>query len=690
MPYLVVENFNGGLDTRKSVLTAPPGTLQVATNCHINRGGEIEKRKAFVLKSVLPANSFGFHAVRGNLYTFGSVASGSLSPALPAGVNYQRLQHPTGAAAMTDLIWAENFDGKIYAIAEYGDGNIYHFYDGTRVTTWDSIAASVASNANVAARLAERIDLQAAYTAAAVSNVVTITAAVAGTAFTYAQSTLNGGSNSDETIALAETVKNVKAVTEVLATASFRVVGGSSGGGNQVTSITIGGVEVLGSAVAWGTSDAVTASAVATQINTYTSSPNYTAAAVGNLVTISAPAGTGATLNGLTVTITPGGTVAVSPSSTTTAGGVTAVSAVAQVVTATIDGTFEAADTFTITLDGNDYTVSGAASGTGLTAKTLRNKIYSTTSSLVYFCANGTPTTWGSGTGSGFINMSNQDGGSEELTATGVYQSNLAVFSKRAIQIWYIDVDPLANRQLQVLPNIGTASPKSVVSIGDSDVLFLAQTGVRSMRARDSSNSASVYDIGTPVDDLIANDISDLSEDQVANALGIIEPRDGRYWLVLGSKIYVFSFFATSKVSAWSIYEDDFTPVAMATIDKRLYIRGDDDNYYIYGGDDGTTYDDCEVEVVLPYLSAQAPATMKEVQGVDVACEGEWSVYVGTDPTVPEERDLSHIITNSTFGLGRLQDTGQTTHIGLRFVSAAPGYARISSVMVHYLPEEAG
>jgi hypothetical protein len=687
VPYILVEDFRGGLDTRKSVLTAPPGTLQRAINCHINRGGELEKRKAFVLKNALPANSFGLHAVRGNLYVFGSVAQGSLAPALPAGVNYQRLQHPTGAAAMSGLIWAENFDGKIYAIAEYADGNIYHFYDGTRVTSWDSIAASVASNNNVASRLAERIDLQAAYSAAAVGATVTITAAVAGTAFTYSASTTNGGSNPDQAITLTETVANVEEVDEVLATASFRVVGGSAGGGNQVSSITVGGVDVLGAAVAWATSDAATASAVAAQINTYVSSPNYTASANGNLVTISAPVGTGASANGLTVTITVGGSVSVSPSSTTTAGGVTAVSPVAQVVEAAVSGTFEASDTFTITLDGGAYTVSGAASGTGRTAKTLRNKIYSTASSLMYFCANGTPTSWGSGTGSGFINMSNQDGGSEDLTALGIYQSNLAVFSANAVQIWYIDVDPLANRQLQVLPNIGTEAPKSVVSIGDSDVLFLAATGVRSMRARDSSNSASVYDVGTPIDDVLSNDLSDLTEEEQAAALGIIEPRDGRYWLAIGDRIYVFSYFATSKVSAWSIYEPGFSPTDFAVIGKRLYVRGDDDNYYVYGGDAGATYDDCEVDVILPYLSAQAPATMKEVEGIDIACEGRWEVYVGTDPLQPDERVLSHIVTNSTFSIGRLQDIGQTTHVGLRFVNNTAGYARISSVMVHHQAE---
>ena len=38
----------------------------------------------------------------------------------------------------------------------------------------------------------------------------------------------------------------------------------------------------------------------------------------------------------------------------------------------------------------------------------------------------------------------------------------------------------------------------------------------------------------------------------------IHEPKDGRYLLAIGSKVYVFSYFPSSKVSAWSIYEPGF------------------------------------------------------------------------------------------------------------------------------------
>src|SRR3546814_6658779 len=85
---------------------------------------------------------------------------------------------------MTGIIATENFDGKIYAIAEFSGGDIFHFYDGERVTAWDTIATTVADSDGVATVLASRVNARTVYTAAAVGSTITIQAAVAGTPFT--------------------------------------------------------------------------------------------------------------------------------------------------------------------------------------------------------------------------------------------------------------------------------------------------------------------------------------------------------------------------------------------------------------------------------------------------------------------------------------------------------------------------
>lgn len=53
MPYYVIANFANGRDLRRSPETAPSGSLRVLRNAFINEGGEIEKRKAFVLQQDL-------------------------------------------------------------------------------------------------------------------------------------------------------------------------------------------------------------------------------------------------------------------------------------------------------------------------------------------------------------------------------------------------------------------------------------------------------------------------------------------------------------------------------------------------------------------------------------------------------------------------------------------------------------
>ena len=66
MPYLLISDFAGGLDTRKSALTSPAGTLQRLNDCVITPGGEIAKRKAFVQVADL-TGSFGLAATESKI-----------------------------------------------------------------------------------------------------------------------------------------------------------------------------------------------------------------------------------------------------------------------------------------------------------------------------------------------------------------------------------------------------------------------------------------------------------------------------------------------------------------------------------------------------------------------------------------------------------------------------------------------
>jgi hypothetical protein len=86
----------------------------------------------------------------------------------------------------------------------------------------------------------------------------------------------------------------------VKSTGTVTLTGGAAG---SVDSIKVDGVEIMSAPVAFATDLPTTATAVALNITTYTSTPNYTAIAVGSVITISA-ASAGMAPNDLVVTAT--------------------------------------------------------------------------------------------------------------------------------------------------------------------------------------------------------------------------------------------------------------------------------------------------------------------------------------------------------------------------------------------------
>lgn len=141
MPYISINNFKFGLDTRRSQLSAAPGSLIQGLDGHITEGGSFEIRKAFsqVGAVKLPANTFGFERVSGGVVVFGSAAVGGLT--LPAGVTYVQCAHPTDTnKAMTAVLCSCCFGGQAFCIAKFGT-EVYWYLDG------DVILASIAGQA---------------------------------------------------------------------------------------------------------------------------------------------------------------------------------------------------------------------------------------------------------------------------------------------------------------------------------------------------------------------------------------------------------------------------------------------------------------------------------------------------------------------------------------------------------------
>lgn len=686
MAYLTVESFSAGMDRRRERVAGAPGTLWLGKNIHITRGGDIERRKKFVDEYDV-TGTFGVASLRSQLYTFGS---DDLSASMPNGVLYQRLVAPS-SPDMTAILDVKSFDGKLYVIAEYQNGQVYHFYDGSRVTEWDTVGESGATVEGLAALMALKIGANAAVTTAHYGSTVTITANVPGTEFLIAQ-LVSDDVTIDATITLVEEQANVAGVTEVRASADVTITAGATG---SISAVRVNGVDLLTSDIDWASTNSATAIRLATAITNGYSTHGYTASALNDTVTIEAALGTGATPNTYPVDVVTHGDVAVTADGAM-AGGVTEVEAVAQIYSATFGGTFEIEDTYLIVVNSEEYRATGLASGMGRSLYVDKNRVWSPVGSLWRYCDLDDATNWTTGN-SGFINIANESEGNEQIVVAARYQNLAAIFSGTDIILFTLDVDPTNFAFSNILENTGTFAAGAPVRYGNNDVFYLDQSGIRSLRARDASNAAFVSDVGNAIDTFVLEYLESLTREQVSDAIGAIEPRDGRYWLIVGTRIFVLSFFPGGKISAWSYYDtEEFgdDPVqATARVRDRIFVRAGD-SIYVYGGLDGTEYpddDEAVAEVQTPFLSGNTPATIKKLTGFDFAGTNTWECEVAYDPNASDR----------TINVGRLERItyadpnkislpGETSMVSLALTCRTAGAATISMATVHYEGDEAG
>lgn len=329
--------------------------------------------------------------------------------------------------------------------------------------------------------------------------------------------------------------------------------------------------------------------------------------------------------------------------------------------------------------------------GYGSIAKTFGRKLYSPVGSVLWFSQLDTPTNFDTlASGSGFQDMANQLTGSEEVTAMSVYQNLLAIFSREVLQLWSMATDPADNSPVQTIYEFGTRSPRSVLSYGDMDTFFLSDVGIRSLRARTGTNTASINDVGTPIDTLVTDWIAQQTDETVENAIAIVEPVEGRVWMVIGSRIFVFSYFPSKKISGWTWYEPGVSFTDMVTLDRRIYARAGD-KIYLYGGANNDTYgDDYDVTAALPYLSGGKPGTYKQIKGFDIAANGEWQCKLLVNPEDVNDFIDIGTLSGNTFIQEDIGAVGHSTYVAPLFTHRGSGAASISQFAIHNDAAEAG
>lgn len=680
MGSVFLQDFKFGMDRRRARVASTPGTLWTAENVVITRGGDIERAKKFVSTYTLPAGqTFGLAELRGQLWTFGTATA----PVVPVGVNYQQLVSPSGAA-ITAILDARASGGKLYVIVQFADGNIFHYYDGARITDWDAVAASGFTYPVLADYFALLLNSDPAVQAQSIGNAILISAKVPGVPFTISRTTQNRGSVGDQDILLATTQANVPAAAEVRASTTVQILSGTTG---SISSLTINGVQLLWSSVSFATDLTTLATALAQSINNLSHTHGYIATASGQNVLIQAAVGLGVTPNGYLVVTTSSGDLNLAAPALS--GGVAAAAGVAQVVTATLLGTPEALDLFVLTINGTNYNVVGAAASTGTSALVSTRRIFSTAGSLVVWSALNAPTDWhthsGLSDGTGFINVSNDAEGSERLIGLGVYLTNqMAAMTRRNIRLYTLDTDATQIGLVQPLDNTGALAARSILAFGSTNLFYLADSGVRSLKPRDTTNTAFADDIGTAIDTFVRAQLDGLAQAQFGKAVAVMEPRDDRFWLAVDNTVYVLNYFPSSQISGWTYLKPGFIISAFARVYDKLFVRSGD-TIYQYGGATGNQYPDADELVSyleLPF-AASTPPGKNVLTGYDQAGAGEWEVFALPDPNNENAQVNVGTLDHITYGQDDISVPGRGTHLAFNLRCRAAGYASISNIAVH-------
>ena len=691
MAYLHIKDFKSGLDRRRPQVSGTPGALWELDNAVVSRGGDIERSKKFVQRYALPVGTFGLSAVGGQIYVFTSDLSldnGAAPTAVPAGVRAQALEAP-GAPSMLAVLDVITPGGKPYVIAEYDDGNIYHFYDGVRVSDLDSVADAAAEFPLVIARLIDKLTVDNSVLLAPAGQSITIEAVEPGVPFTLTVLATDGGVNNDQSISVAPLQANVSEVLNVDATGSIQITGGSFNefNANRIDSVQFDAVELLSASISFGIDNSTTANALANAINSGTTVHGVSAEATGDTVEIRAPVLSGAAGNGTPITVGVAGDVTTTIVPMT--GGVDAVAPVAQISRVDLAGTFEALDKWEITLNGVTFSTTGRAAATGRSALVYRKRVYTVAGSLVFYTKLNDYTDYTDvalASGAGFFNVQDETNGADSLTALAKYNDKVAIFARDSITTYTLSTDASANNFIQDLENTGTISARSIVPYGAVDVFYLDESGVRSLRARDSSNSPFVSDVGTVIDTLIAGLRKTLPVSAIRDAVAVAEPEDGRYLLAIGDMVFVLSNFPTSKITAWSMLKPGFV-ITDFLRNRREVLARSADAIYVYGGPLGDDYIGAGDEPTLVetgFMDGGTQATPKQVFGFDISCLGTWKIEFLIDPNKPDKVVLLGRVKGTTMHEQHIGVEFSAPYFAVRATCESEGPATISSMAIHY------
>jgi hypothetical protein len=326
----------------------------------------------------------------------------------------------------------------------------------------------------------------------------------------------------------------------------------------------------------------------------------------------------------------------------------------------------------------------------GTFALAHNEKMYVSNGSLVNISALHTATMFDPLYGADKLDLTQWSERTPVILSMADYAGDLALFGMDHILIYHMDVDFDLSFKRQVLHRIGIVGPHARVPYGAGDVLFLARSGVRSLRVRSGVDQAYAADIGTLIDSLVRAKIDASTMDQrLYNFWAEADPVSGRLWMALYDQIFVLSYFPESNINAWTWYDAAAFPIDYLCLSEESIFWRSGNAVIVYGGLSGDVYDATEATVRVPYIDGGKPATAKHWTGLDVAATGTWEIKVSFDPTQPTVLDLLANIDRSTYAQQKIAVNGESPSASLELRSTFAGPAKLGNATLHYTGGEA-
>ena len=210
--------------------------------------------------------------------------------------------------------------------------------------------------------------------------------------------------------------------------------------------------------------------------------------------------------------------------------------------------------------------------------------------------------------------------GADEIMGMAIHNHYLYVFGRRQILIYSHADDPTNLSLADTLTGVGCMARDSVVVTG-SDILFLSDSGVRSMQRTIQEKSAPMRDLSLNVRDDIVGEIVLENEDDI-NA--VYSDKDAFYLLALPTRglVYCFDMRGTlqngaSRVTTW----DGLIPYAMKYTRAKTLLLGKAGYVGTYSGylDNGSSY---LLKYYTNYFDFGSPTTLKILKKVGVTVIG--------------------------------------------------------------------